>query len=524
MKLLCDRVPSLPPLAWCATIEAGTVTLVHGPWVETGESAFVEGAWDGPFSEWAFADAAAFAGTGARVVPHGVLFASPSHVLEHLFIVTVDKQVVISNSLAFLLVKTVDDLSPAYRHVTRDMLNALAADSQVKQIKLPTAKGRIVHLCTYCNIFVSEELRWHRLTKSTLPVPATFEAYRATLKDVIARIVANAADTTRQHPFEPLATVSSGYDSPACAVLAAEAGCREAVTFTNSKEECEGGSNDSGAEIARMLGMKVHEFDRTTYMTMANMPEAEFAASGGLHDSIMAPVCDTFAKRLVFIGTYGDTVWSPEPRLITPDLRVGLFGGASWTEFRLRSGFFHFVPPFIGAKNHAAIQAITRSQEMKPWHVPGWYNRPIPRRILEEAGIPRGSFAVGKKAIVVDQVRSTSLSEVLTPASLESFLRFQSQLPAMQRLGYRLQRVRFAFGRRWGSCKVAMWRMLDRLCRNKPLLWRLHQKWEMPQRAMQMFNPRRYLLPRPPADELVRWGLSLMHKRYAEALADKSRG
>jgi hypothetical protein len=34
---------------------------------------------------------------------------------------------------------------------------------------------------------------------------------------------------------------------------------------------------------------------------------------------------------------------------------------------------------------------------MQPWHVEGDYNRPIPRRIIEDAGLPRGSCAVHKK-------------------------------------------------------------------------------------------------------------------------------
>jgi hypothetical protein len=36
---------------------------------------------------------------------------------------------------------------------------------------------------------------------------------------------------------------------------------------------------------------------------------------------------------------------------------------------------------------------------MQPYRVDGSYDRPIPRRILEEQGIPRGTFAQEKKAV-----------------------------------------------------------------------------------------------------------------------------
>jgi hypothetical protein len=39
---------------------------------------------------------------------------------------------------------------------------------------------------------------------------------------------------------------------------------------------------------------------------------------------------------------------------------------------------------------------ITRSAEMAPWDVGGAYSRPICRRLLEDAGVPRGSFGVSK--------------------------------------------------------------------------------------------------------------------------------
>ena len=69
------------------------------------------------------------------------------------------------------------------------------------------------------------------------------------------------------------------------------------------------------------------------------------------------------------------------------------------TEFRLRADFI-FVPlPVFGMTEIPSLQEITLSDEMKPWSIGGYYDRPIARRIAEEAGgLPRGSFATIKHA------------------------------------------------------------------------------------------------------------------------------
>jgi len=55
---------------------------------------------------------------------------------------------------------------------------------------------------------------------------------------------------------------------------------------------------------------------------------------------------------------------------------------------------------------------------MRPWDIGGDYNRPIARRIVEEAGIPREVFAVRKKAA---GVFLHSVENFLTPLSRKDF-------------------------------------------------------------------------------------------------------
>jgi hypothetical protein len=100
----------------------------------------------------------------------------------------------------------------------------------------------------------------------------------------------------------------------------------------------------------------------------------------------------------LFTGCRGDTVWrldaaeNPDPfvTLSIADLGIG--------EFRLFRGVFHCPVPFWGCRHLKEIRAIGFQEEMRPWTVgKEGYDRPIARRIIEEAGVPRGTFAARKK-------------------------------------------------------------------------------------------------------------------------------
>jgi len=55
-----------------------------------------------------------------------------------------------------------------------------------------------------------------------------------------------------------LATISSGYDSPACATVASAVGCDQAVTFVRGREDVP----DDGLEVARRLKLRVISVER----------------------------------------------------------------------------------------------------------------------------------------------------------------------------------------------------------------------------------------------------------------------
>jgi len=70
------------------------------------------------------------------------------------------------------------------------------------------------------------------------------------------------------------------------------------------------------------------------------------------------------------------------------------------TEIRLQCGFINIAVPSLLARSVQQIGALAASPEMAPWRLGNGYDRPIPRRILETAGVPRALFGARKKAVV----------------------------------------------------------------------------------------------------------------------------
>jgi hypothetical protein len=126
------------------------------------------------------------------------------------------------------------------------------------------------------------------------------------------------------------------------------------------------------------------------------------------------------AGRLVVSGRHGERSWSPGRRSARRHLRETdecLLSGHSLGEFRLRAGFLHFPVPYVRALHGRAIRRITRSGEMRPWRLGTDYDRPIARRIAEEAGVPREAFGQRKMGAGVESRR-------LAPDSERDFLDF----------------------------------------------------------------------------------------------------
>jgi len=255
--------------------------------------------------------------------------------------------------------------------------------------KIPS-NGPDINVVYFNNILwrdgVFQEIEKPELTPS-LP---DFKSYEEFLTDVSKKLGKNARASSRTIPVNMLVGLSSGYDSVATAVIARHGGCKKAASITNSASLWRG--SDSGKHIADRLEMECQTYlhDQRGYRLETSIWAGCGRASGRnltLFD-YPEPLC------LYFSGGYGDTVWDRHCQGLTEpngDLEEFL------CEFRLITGVFITLVPWWGIRKANKIQKINLLDEMKPWTMGTNYDRPIARRLIEEAGIPRGEFAINKK-------------------------------------------------------------------------------------------------------------------------------
>ena len=430
MRFAFELDESLPRLAWCAALVRGsaTVRVFHGAWVETRPTFFFEGAWNGRFVDGQPSGATAAFGSGGELTGDAVLFVTPTHMLERVHAIEVDDTLWVSNSLAFVLAASGEQLDERYRYYHFDLMTNMRGYRRYKP-SVPTRAGRDLRVFFHANLRVDSSLAIEPLPKA---VPGGFSGYSdyiAHLRQLVAEVCANAAGPGRATTsYSPLATISSGYDSPATALLAREVGCREAVTFGTARPGYEE-DDDSGRAIAEVLGLAVHEFDRTAYRDYVTFPEAEFLAYGaGGEEVVFAPLEQILPGRILFTGYLGDAVWNRVTARVNTELLMLYPGGSSLGEFRLRVGFIHFPVPTAGYIRHPSVYAVTNSPEMEPWTLRNDYDWPIPRRLLEQAGVPRAAFGRTKKAITQPLWNTEDLESIMAPPSYRDFCQFIAPL------------------------------------------------------------------------------------------------
>jgi len=387
--------------------------------VETQEKFFCEGAWNGEFADGRLDQATVFMGSGGVINHDAITFVSPTHFLEKLYLVREKENVLVANSLAFVLAEAKDACASTYLDYLYDLIDFNKRGLHRRHTNFPTARGNRVHLYQRCNVVVTNALNVKIRSKPPITPPKNFLQYRQLLQAGVRGINANALSGLRKRTYVSIATVSSGYDSTACAVFAKEVGCKEAVTFSSAKPTKELGDDldDSGKGIAEVLNLSVTEYDRNAYQQNSHFPEAEFCACGTGEDINLAAMESAFAGRLVFTGTRGDFVWD---RLGFPVTKWNIVSFGV-TEFRLRVGYIHMAPCSIGEEFSRTVKKLSNSPEMKLWSIGEFYDRPIPRRVAEEAGIPRSYFGQQKKASSIPPIWGT---DGMTEKSARDFREF----------------------------------------------------------------------------------------------------
>ena len=391
MNLEFQLKGSWPKLAWVAVLEPEDERLVvhHGPMVEIRRDWAVEGVWDGDFKNGDFDKTDLFFGSGIRVRGGGVTFVSSSTGCDRLWYIEINSCFYVSNSLPALLGSAGLTLISDYKKYTDDIATIRSKGLYTYHKNIPVNGGK-VNIIYYNNIeykggvlFVSE-----KITKKY--DFSNYKKYKEFLCSTAKKIGANATSNDRANPINMLVGLSSGYDSVAAAVVAKSAGCNKAASITNSSSFWRG--SDSGEEIAKYLSLNcdLYKHKSKNYKNEA----AVWAGSGSPGGRNLSLFNYAEPLTLFFSGGYGDTVWDRAKQ----DLKepVGAFEELI-CEFRLIQGVILTQVPWWGIRQAADIQKISLLDEMKPWTLGNDYDRPIPRRLGEEDGVPRKIFGITKK-------------------------------------------------------------------------------------------------------------------------------
>jgi len=479
------------------------VDVFHGPWVEVRDSFFVEGAWEGKFSDGSFDQSYLLMGSGGRTRDNEVVFCTPCHVHERLHIIQTGLKLFVSPSLAFVLTMSHLKLDINYVHYQLDLFKM--AKRMANHVgTIPIENGKMVKIYHYRNVVINNKLDIAVEDKPEPPEFTDFADYRGFLFGSLNDICRNANHDDRQVRYSLLSAISSGYDSSACTAIAAEVGCQEAVTFRDARPRPRKKRyiDDSGKKIGEKLGLQVKEYDRLEVLNKKGMPEAEFVTCGYLgQDFHFAAFENDLNKKVLIVGCHGDKVWD---RLLTKPVKKDIIlsesSGSSLIEFKFRVGFIYVPLVYFGCLSLPSIYRISNSEEMKPWSVKGRYDRPIPRRIVEEKGVDRHLFGQSKKATTILLNRHDSMLSRMNPNSAESFEKFyQNNKNKRNRLKQALYDFMFFL---WKMHRCIFWRF-------NAAFRRLHIPVKVPCAIPYRFTQ----CPGRPSF-LVHWGISQIESRF----------
>lgn len=383
---------SWPRLAWLAVCEIGacTVRVIHGAAVECLPNWFCEAVWDAPFAEGNFDQTDLVFGSGGRRRAEQIVFVSAGSTVDRLQVAVRGEHTFISNSLPCLLEAIGARLHPAFRgYVEFFETVTLGIDHPMPDLPLRQGSVRLVY---------HHNLHWDGARLHTIPKPAPrrnferFESYAGFMRDGLKRIAHNMGSSQRARAWSWLGTISRGYDSAASAALAHEAGLRRVITLHESRP----GVPDAGTAIADAMGLEYVVVDRLAWKHQASLEPLFLVADGQGKEIMLAGAAAELPDRVLLTGSAGGTAWSMSPSQTGNNLARTVHAGLSMSEYRLHCGFIHLAVPYMGLRQLPDLVRLSRSPEMAPWDTGGSYSRPIPRRLVEEAGVPREQFGVSK--------------------------------------------------------------------------------------------------------------------------------
>lgn len=390
---------TLPPLSWLATIEEGNdiIEVLAGCAVEIFDNFFVSGVWDGEFEKGDFDNCNFSCCTGARLYGDRVTFLTPHHINACIFAIKEKDSLFLSNSASFLLAFTDNKFDPNYYEYDNDFCCETLGERNLRppyHSSAPLLNKSKLFIYSYTKIVVDKNLNIDLVKRSSNFQFDNFFSYRKGVSDTLNLLSKNSSSSKRKYNYGMMATVSRGYDATTCAVFAKEIGCDEAFTFNRPSHY----KDDCGTEIAKLLGYStIHECDGDFAKSNTEYIEAADFASGDSGVLItFEGYKDLLRNKLLFCGFQGDEFWGIDHPPYN-DLYYPIEGSNSNSyEIFLQTNTVLIMIPYIGADHATQIYNISLANEMAPWRLGVKYDRPICRRIVEEAGVSREMFGQKK--------------------------------------------------------------------------------------------------------------------------------
>jgi len=383
-----------------------------------GEGFVCEAVWPEKFDDGGFDRQAVVAGTGVRLRDGEAVFVSSTSTVDRLHSVERPEGPVVSNSLACLVSAIGAQARLDHGGYLREMSSITKGIDDYDRT-IPTTSEQV--RLTYFRNLVWDGSRLTERDKPPEPEHLRdFAEYRDFVRSVLARLTENMSSGARRHPLRWLGTLSSGYDSATATTLGTEVGCDQAICFDRSRLN----QPDSGEPIARALGIEPLVIERATWRRRAarfdRTPEVPFLAA--MPTGELAPFAaarEHLSGRVLLTGFQGGAMWrlwaeDPSPRIARKDS-----SGLGFAEFRLVAGFINCAPAFWTALSVDRLAAIGRSEEMRPWVIGKRYQKPVARRIVEDAGVPRDLFGRENQPGVGGSL--TKEPEFLGPESLADY-------------------------------------------------------------------------------------------------------
>jgi hypothetical protein len=377
-----------PALAWIARLSTAgysTIEVDHGSLVETGEVFFCEAIWAGEFGAGDLDRTDRLFGSGARVRGDNVTFVSSGSTVDRLAWMRHRDAIYISNSIPCLLNRVEARVDASFKY--RSFFNSISRGIRAYQRELPTSAGPLQ--LTYFSNLLWDGTQIREIVKpDDASLFESYEEYREYLSVTLDWMALNMQSASRRISLTPIAKVGDDYASTTAMVLGKNLGLEEAIDPDQiaGQEKCE--------SILRSLRLNVFSDDS---QGMSSVPESALICGDGIgSQSGFHSTHRHLNGRALLTGFAGGRIWDKFSGDSGSDLARDDVSGLSLSEYRLHAGFIHCPLGFLGARHAGDLHRISHSSDMKPWDLGGTASKPLCRRIVESAGIPR--YAISNSA------------------------------------------------------------------------------------------------------------------------------